>query len=236
MTRKDFFNVLTRYFPWVDEQTFISFEKYKTIIQKYNQIFNLTRLDSDDKIYQNFFLDSLAPYKELDFFTQNTNLGLIDIGSGSGIPGVVLKIIFKNLNLTLLEANQKRCEFLKILTQELGLNDVLIWNMRAEDLTQSMRESFDVATPRAVASLDKILEISAAFVKVNGYLIQPKSIKFYEEELKAKNIIKTLYLERIALKDFWENDYHHLVGVYLKKQITPLQFPRPWNLILKKPL
>nr|WP_255296313.1 hypothetical protein [Ureaplasma urealyticum] len=68
MTRKDFFNVLTRYFPWVDEQTFISFEKYKTIIQKYNQIFNLTRLDSDDKIYQNFFLDSLAPYKELDFF------------------------------------------------------------------------------------------------------------------------------------------------------------------------
>ena len=236
MTRKDFFNVLTRYFPWVDEQTFISFEKYKTIIQKYNQIFNLTRLDSDDKIYQNFFLDSLAPYKELDFFTQNTNLKLIDIGSGSGIPGVVLKIIFKNLNLTLLEANQKRCEFLKILTQELGLNDVLIWNMRAEDLTQSMRESFDVATSRAVASLDKILEISAAFVKVNGYLIQPKSIKFYEEELKAKNIIRALYLERIALKDFWENDYHHLVGVYLKKQITPLQFPRPWNLILKKPL
>jgi len=74
--------------------------------------------------------------------------------------------------------------------------------MRAEDLTQSMRESFDVATSRAVASLDKILEISAAFVKVNGYLIQPKSTKFYQEELKAKNIIKTLYLERIALKDF----------------------------------
>ena len=236
MTKKDFFNVLTKYFPWVDEQTFLLFEKYKTIIQKYNQIFNLTRLDSDDKIYQNFFLDSLAPYEELDFFTQNTNLKLIDIGSGSGIPGVVLKIIFKNLNLTLLEANQKRCEFLKILTQELGLNDVLIWNMRAEDLTQSMRESFDVATSRAVASLDKILEISAAFVKVNGYLIQPKSTKFYQEELKAKNIIKTLYLERIALKDFWENDYHHLVGIYLKKQITPLQFPRPWNLILKKPL
>ncbi|RCT49737.1 16S rRNA (guanine(527)-N(7))-methyltransferase RsmG, partial [Ureaplasma parvum] len=79
----------------------------------------------------------LAPYKELDFFTQNTNLKLIDIGSGSGIPGVVLKIIFKNLNLTLLEANQKRCEFLKILTQELVLNFVLIWNMRAEDLTKS---------------------------------------------------------------------------------------------------
>ncbi|RCJ03122.1 16S rRNA (guanine(527)-N(7))-methyltransferase RsmG, partial [Ureaplasma urealyticum] len=79
----------------------------------------------------------LAPYKELDFFTQNTNLKLIDIGSGSGIPGVVLKIIFKNLILTLLEANQKRCEFLKILTQELVLNFVLIWNMRAEDLTKS---------------------------------------------------------------------------------------------------
>lgn len=237
MNKLEFQKQLKLIFNWVGEREFELFEKYKKIVQEYNQKFNLTRLDADEKIYEQFFLDSILPYSKINFFqNKELNKSLIDIGSGSGIPGVVLKIIFPEIKLSLLEANTKRCEFLSILTKFLGFNDVKILNIRAEDLTDQMREKYDIATSRAVASLYKILEVSTPFVKVNGLLIQPKSLKFYEEEEEAKGTISTLKLNRVSLYEISSTNHHHIVGVYQKNEKTPKTFPRTWAMISKKPL
>lgn len=236
MNKIEFQNQLKQYFPWVSQTEFDLFEKYKQIVQQKNQVLNLTRLDDESKIYEEFFLDSLLPYKETNLFTKDSNYKILDIGSGSGIPGIVLKIIFRNLKLTLLDSNSKKCSFLIELTQALGFYDVDIWHMRAEEINHSVRETFDIVTSRAVAELYKILEISTPFLKVNGHLIQPKSLKFEQENARAKNAIKLLNLKQLAVHHINETNHQHIVVVYLKTKKTDLIYPRSWAMISKKPL
>lgn len=234
MNKTSFVFELKKYFPFVDDDMIDLIEQYKGLVQQYNQQFNLTRLDDDSLIYEQFILDSLIPYKDLKW--EDQCLRLIDIGTGSGIPGILLKIIFPKFEVVLLEANAKKCSFLKIVIDKLNLSKIEVWNMRAEELSLQMRESFDVATSRAVASLYKILEISTPFVKVNGYLVQPKGLNLESEQQLATNTIKTLALEKVNLFEYKLTNHTHKVVVYQKKKETDQSLPRAWSLITKKPL
>lgn len=109
MNKTSFVFELKKYFPFVDDDMIDLIEQYKGLVQQYNQQFNLTRLDDDSLIYEQFILDSLIPYKDLKW--EDQCLRLIDIGTGSGIPGILLKIIFPKFEVVLLEANAKSVLF-----------------------------------------------------------------------------------------------------------------------------
>lgn len=234
MNKTNFVIELKKHFSFVDENMINLIEQYKNLVQQYNQQFNLTRLDDDSLIYEQFILDSLIPYKDLNW--ENQQLSLIDIGTGSGIPGILLKIVFPSLKVVLLEANSKKCSFLNIVINTLNLSNIEVWNMRAEELSSKMRESFDIATSRAVASLYKILEISTPFVKVGGYLVQPKGLNLESEQQIATNTINVLGLEQVNLLEYKLTNHTHKVVIYQKQKVTDLAYPRSWSLISKKPL
>ena len=108
----------------------------------------MTNLAKEELIYQNYFFDSIIPYRNVDF---NEIKSVLDIGSGSGIPGVLLKLMFREINLTLIEATEKKAKFIQNLANELCLENVNVIHKRAEDIKQEEYESFDMVTSRAVA-------------------------------------------------------------------------------------
>lgn len=238
MNKQEFFKQLQEWCPWCNEQTLDLFEKYKEFLQQENQKHNLTRLASDDLIYEQYFLESLLPYIKTGLFNQDSNYSLLDIGSGSGIPGAVLKLVYPKLTVTLLDSNKKKTDFLVSLIDYLGLDSqsINVVYARAEEYVQTHYETFDIVTSRAVSSLYKILELSAGYAKVNGYIIQPKSLKATEELNEAQGVIKTLDLYLLDIIKYSYINYEHNVFVFKKLKKTDRKFPRSWQQILKKPL
>ena len=183
-------------------------------------------MDDENKIYRDYFLASLEPFKDLEFMNQTMNLKLLDIGSGSGIPGVLLKIIFKDLKVSLLDANKKKTDFLKALISHLELKDCEVIYERAEACAFKMNEQFDLVTSRAVSELRKILELSVRFLKVDGYLIQPKGEKGEEELKDALQAIHLLHLELVLEKKTEFFHYTHYLFVFKKLSSTDSKYPR----------
>lgn len=233
MTKLEFEAKLKDLCPWVDGKVFSLFDSYKNLLQEYNKKFNLTRLDSDDLIYDQYFLASLIPFIYLDEFDQNSDFSLLDIGTGSGIPGVILKIIFPNLKITLLDSNKKKCLFLEILINKLNLKSINIVCARAENFAYQNVETFDYVTSRAVAKLSIILELSVLSTKINGKIITSKSINYEEELLGAKDMISLFHLSINKEKYFNFSDHQYIVTSFLKNKATPSNFPRIWSKIKK---
>ncbi|MCV3754237.1 16S rRNA (guanine(527)-N(7))-methyltransferase RsmG [Ureaplasma zalophigenitalium] len=236
MNKEMFVKEIKELFPHLNKEQIGLIINYKNLVQEYNQYFNLTRLDDESKIYQEFLWDSLLPYSDQSIMPIDAHKRLIDIGSGSGIPGILIAIVFTSYQVVLLEANAKKCTFLTKVIKQLQLRNVEIWNMRAEEMTLAMRESFDIATARAVASLYKILEISTPFVKVNGILIEPKGLAYEAEVSEALNTIKLLNLTLLKNNSYVSNTKTNNVLVYQKNKPTNKRYPRKWSQIVVKPL
>ena len=191
MNFNEFKQQLKHYFKQqVNEATFIMFNRYKNFLIAENKKMNLTNLASEELIYEEYFLNSLIPFINLDLNT----IKLLDIGSGSGIPGIVLKIIFPKMHLTILEANTKKIKFMQELANLLKFDDIIFFNQRAEEIKMDQLDKFDIVTSRAVANLAILVEISYAYLKPNGLLIEPKSINYQAEYTQIKP-----HLERYGL-------------------------------------
>ena len=136
-------------------------EKFRLLLLEYNQKYNLTAILEEKDIYYKHFLDSAAG---VDLFKQNATVA--EVGSGAGFPSIVLKILRPDLTFHLIESVGKKCEFLKVVVDNLGLTNVHIYNMRAEDAAKSptLREKFDYATARAVARMNTLTEYCLPFV------------------------------------------------------------------------
>lgn len=227
MNREDFFNQISKYYK-VDKLVREKFDIYKNFLQEQNKIHNLTRLDKEEIIYREYFFDSIVPYIDYDF----NNKELLDIGSGSGTPGIILKILFPKMNLTILESNLKKIKFMSNLCELLGFDDVIFLHQRAEEILENQKEKFDYVTSRAVASLKILLEISTPYLKINGLLIEPKSTNYQNEYEAAKDIIDVLGIELLEIKEitFCKN---HFIFVFKKLFKTPNKFPRAWKEIIK---
>lgn len=236
MNKNEFQSYLKNILCFVDEHTFDLIEKYKLFLQEKNKTLNLTRLDKEELIYQSYFLESILPFINLGYTNNDWNDHILDIGSGSGIPGIVIKIIFPNTKLTLLDSNGKKTKFLEELVNHLGLKDVEIINARAEEYVINNREKFDIVTSRAVSSLNKILEISTPFVKVGGLIIEPKSLNADNELIEAKNAIEKLNISLSKTIEFNFNNHTHYVFLFRKNDKTDKKYPRIWSQILKNPL
>ena len=205
--------------------------KYKDLLVEYNKKFNLTAIKSDEEIYLKHFYDSLTLIKA---YSLNGNLKLLDIGTGAGFPGIVLKIFYPDLELTLLDSNHKKIAFLEVVIKELNLKKVTCINSRAENSPKTYREYFDIVTSRAVAHLRILLELSIPYLKVGGKLIAMKGLS--EEEIKeSAKILEKLdstIVDTIKFNLPIEGSNRSLVIVQKNKKTKEI-YPRSYDKIMK---
>lgn len=213
------------------EDTLNKFKVYSDLLKEYNKKFNLTSITEDKDIYLKHFYDSLCLFKVKELFN---NLTLLDIGTGAGFPGIPIAIVNPNIEVTLLEANAKKCGFLKIVKDKLNLENVEIINARAEDYTLKTREKFDIVTSRAVAHLQVLAELETPALKVNGYFLPLKS-HITEELTTSKQMLNNLNLKLEEVIDYTlpiENSSRTILKIK-KQNKTPDIYPRSYNKILK---
>jgi len=202
---------------------------YETLIE-WNKKINLTSIIKKDDVYLKHFFDSLTLIKAIDL---NKKMNVCDIGTGAGFPGLVLKIVFPNLNITLVDSTEKRTIFLKEVIDKLNVKDCNVVSARAEDFIKDNREKFDLITCRAVSKLNIISELCVPGVKVNGYFIPMKAN--IEEELKNIDIIKKLNsaIEKVITFNLPNEGSLRNLIVIKKNGKTDKIYPREYNKILK---
>lgn len=209
-------------------------EKYYQLIIAYNQKFNLTTITEKEEVYYKHFYDALLISNEVILDEQT----ICDVGSGLGVPGIVLKICFPNLQLTIIESNNKKCQFLAVVTKELELENVHIVNQRVEDFAHQYRETFDLVVARAVASLNILNELCLPLVKINGMFVAYKGLNV-ESELQTIKKGLTIIGAQLVKQETYQlpNNYGTRNLLFFKKQkLTPLKYPRRYQQIKNKPL
>lgn len=234
MNIQTFINELEKLGITPTQEQLQSLEIYKNLLIENNQKFNLTAIKNDSDIYLKHFYDSLTLIKAIDL---NQELKLLDIGTGAGFPGLVLKIFFPNLKLTLLDSNNKKITFLNQVIKELKLENITCIHARAEELTSTYKEYFDIITSRAVAHTRILLELSIPYLKVKGFFLPMKSN--FEQELKeSKATLKILNSKVLDIIEFnlpIENSKRTILKIQ-KENLTPSIYPRKYDKIMKKPL
>ena len=157
---------------------------YNTLVET-NKTMNLTRITEKEDVYLKHFYDSLTLAKVYDLSKVNT---LCDIGTGAGFPGLVLKIFYPNLEITLVDSLLKRVKYLNSLIDKLELTGIKAYHNRAEDIIKENKK-FDIVTARAVSALPKLLLWTMPLVNKNGSFLAMKGN--VEEELElSKDIMK----------------------------------------------
>ena len=233
MNREEFISELSKLNINITDDMLNKLDIYKDFLQEYNKHTNLTRIIDDKDIYLKHFYDSLTITK---FVNLNDYNNILDIGTGAGFPGMVLKIFYPHLNVTLLDSNNKKTTFLNELKNKLDI-DITIINDRAENFCRGKRELFDLVVSRAVASLPVLLELTIPFVKVDGIFVAMKAN--VDEELKETiNTPKELgaKLESINKFNLIIEDSNRTILVYKKESTTNLKYPRLYDKIIKKPI
>ena len=198
---------------------------------KQNEVMNLTGITEDAPVAKLHLLDSLTVAAAVDL----TGKTLIDVGCGAGFPGVPLAIACPDTKVTLLDSLGKRMKWLESCVPTLGVTAEYI-TARAEEAVASCRESYDVATSRAVARLNILLELTAPYVKVGGYVVALKGSAAKEELAEAKNAMKKLGLQLEKVEEFPIDGATHAVIVLKKVSPTPAQYPRRFAKIKQAPL
>lgn len=221
--------------PHITTQMIDQLDRYAAILQEQSKVINLTTITDLEDIYIKHYYDSLLIGKVLDFDSVKS---LVDVGSGAGFPGIVLKIVYPQMKITLVEPTTKRTNFLSAVINELQLENIVVINERAEVYVKECREKFDYATARAVAPLNILLELLTPFIKVNGLLIAMKGSNADEELLVSCNAIKTLNLKLEKCHDMClpNEQGNRKIMVFKKEKVTSSIYPRIYAKIKKQPL
>jgi 16S rRNA (guanine527-N7)-methyltransferase len=196
-----------------------------------NKVMNLTAITDPAQVAKLHLLDSLSLLTLLDLRGKK----LIDVGCGAGFPGVPVKIACPEAELTLLDSLGKRMHWLETILPALGVEARCV-TARAEEAVAACREQYDVATSRAVARLNILLELTAPYVKVGGYVLAMKGAAAREELEEAKKAISALGLKLEKVVEFPIDDTAHGVIVLRKVKPTPSQYPRRYAKIKQNPL
>ena len=167
MTKKEFIEELAKLGIVLTEDQKQKLEHFYNLLLEWNQKINLTRIIEKEDVYLKHFYDSLTIVKVIDLNKVET---LCDVGSGAGFPGVVLKIVYPNLKVTLVDSLQKRVNYLNTIIKELNLTEIKAIHTRSEDL----KEKYDVVTARAVANISKLTSYTMHLLKKDGQLIAMK--------------------------------------------------------------
>ena len=223
----------TERFCVLDETAEMRLKRYAELLVEWNEKMNLTAITEPSEIAVKHFIDSMMIFKYADI---PDNASVIDIGTGAGFPGVVMKIARPDIKLTLMDSLQKRIVFLSALCDELGL-EVTTVHSRAEDITNQQREGFDIAVARAVANMRVLSEYCIPYVKVGGSFIAMKGASAKQETDEAGNAISKLggKLERMELFKI-DNCGERGIITIRKISQTLTQYPRNPGKISKQPL
>lgn len=216
-------------------EAFLNFEEYYKFLVEYNEHVNLTAITDYDGVYYKHFYDSLTLSLALEV---TKPINLVDVGAGAGFPSIPNAIVFNNLNVTIIDALNKRINFLNELIAKLKLNNAKALHARAEEYAAFHREEADVVTARAVARLNILVELCIPLVKVGGLFVAMKSVESEQEFLEAKGAIKTLgaeHLKTISV-ELPNQMGHREILVFKKVNKTPSKYPRQFSQIKNKPL
>ena len=197
-------------------------EKYYDLLVEWNEKINLTAITLKKDVYLKHFYDSLTINKIIDLSEIDT---LCDLGTGAGFPGIVLKIFFPQLKLTLVDALNKRIKFLEIVVNELSLDNVTLVHARAEEYGKENRECFDVVTARALSSFPILLEYGIPLLKINGHLIAMRGLNDSDEGINALNVLNSKINKIIEFKLPYANSQRTLIDVVTLDK-TFMKYPR----------
>lgn len=213
------------------------FMKYMQLLQEWNEKINLTAITEDEDVVKKHFIDCINAFSVEEFKNANT---IIDVGTGAGFPGLPIAIMREDANVTLLDALNKRISFLNIVIAELGLKNIRTIHSRAEEGSREdeHRETYDIATSRAVANMSMLSEFCMPYVKIGGYFIPLKGPSIDEEMEKGKNAIKILGGEIQQVKEVKveDTDLKHNLVVVKKIKSCGKKYPRNMGNIKKNPL
>ncbi|WEG73323.1 16S rRNA (guanine(527)-N(7))-methyltransferase RsmG [Vagococcus intermedius] len=220
-----------------DEQM-TQFSMYFRLLVEWNEKMNLTAITEQEEVYLKHFYDSIMLAMANDF--NQGKMTLCDVGSGAGFPSIPLKILYPNLEITIVDSLNKRITFLKTLSDTLGLTGVNLYHDRAEIFgkNKEFREQFDYVTARAVARLNVLSELCLPLVKKNGFFLAMKAAKSEEELKEASKAITLLGGKLVKEEDVTlpvTNDSRYIITIQKKKE-TPNKFPRKPGMPNKQPL
>lgn len=234
MTKEQFIAELKKINIFVTDYQLQQLEKYYEILIDWNKKINLTGITKLEDVYLKHFFDSATIIKIVDL---NKIDSLCDVGTGAGFPGIVIKILFPKIKVTLIDSLNKRINFLNSVIKELELVDIVALHERAEIFALSQREKFQLVTARAVAPLNILSEICLPLVKIGGYFIPLKS-NISREIIGFEEVINKLGGQNLEILNFelpYENSNRTLLKVQ-KKNKTNNKYPRKYADIKKKPL
>lgn len=218
----------------LDETKTEPLEAFARAVLEKNKVMNLTAITDEADFARLHLLDSAALLNVADFRGKR----VVDVGTGAGFPGVPLRILCPDVRMTLLDSTGKRIDFLRETCDALGLTDVDCVHERAEEFAAEHRESFDLATSRAVAALPILCELCLPLIKVGGQFLAMKSARSDEELDSAMDAITTLGGRLADVADYAipGSDVTHRVIVIDKVDRTPKQYPRQFGKMKKSPL
>jgi len=239
MEKEAFFNKLKEQSEQIEVQLnkeqLEKFYLYMNLLIEWNEKINLTAIIEPEEIIQKHFVDSLTISKYV-----GDQDSIIDVGTGAGFPGIPLKIAKESTNITLLDALNKRLNFLNEIISQNNLKNIQTIHFRAEEVgkNKKYREKFDIATSRAVAALNILAEYMLPLVKVGGKCICMKGSNLAEEIENSKNAIKILGGEIEKIEEFKlpNSDINRTIVVIKKVKETPSKYPRKAGTPSKEPL
>ena len=218
-----------------DPQVSQLYTYYEMLIEK-NKVMNLTAITEEDEVITKHFIDSLSIVKCADACamlgtdTAGTLLRVIDVGTGAGFPGMVLKIVFPGIRMVLFDSLQKRLRFLEEVTNRLGLEGVETVHGRAEDTghDKKHREQYDLVVSRAVANMATLSEYCLPFARVGGCFLAYKTAESGEEVAAGAGAIKKLggVIERTDTFTLPMSENRRSLVLVRKTGTTPSKYPR----------
>lgn len=224
MNKKEFIQEINKLGIQLTDEQLHQLDKYYQLLIEWNKVMNLTGITEEKEVYLKHFYDSLTIAKVIDLTKEKS---LCDVGSGAGFPGMVLKIVFPNLKVTLVDSLNKRIKFLTEVAKELNLKDIALVHARAEDFAKNNREKFDVVTARAVAPINVLLEYCLPLTKVGKYFIALKG-NISQEIILLNNSLTKIGGKLINSQEFLlpiENSNRSLL-VITKENPTSKKYPR----------
>lgn len=219
----------------INEEKIEKFYKYMNLLLEWNEKINLTAIIQPSEIILKHFIDSLTIQQYID----SENQQMIDVGTGAGFPGIPISIVNESQDITLLDSLNKRILFLDDVIDKINLNNIKTIHSRVEDFgkNKNQREKYDIATSRAVAPLNVLLEYLLPLVKVGGKCICMKGSNIEEIE-NSKNALKILggEIEKIEKINLPDSDNERNIIIVKKIKSTPEKYPRKPGIPTKEPL
>lgn len=235
MDKVEFYEAISKYVPQITDKQKQQFFDYMNMLIDWNSKINLTAITEPNEIILKHFADSITILKEI-----KDDSRIIDVGTGAGFPGIPLKIANGTLDVTLLDSLNKRINFLNEVINKLELEKIKPIHFRVEEAGQNeqYREKFDVATSRAVASLNILVEYMLPLVTIGGVCICMKGAEIGEELESSKKAINILggEIEKVESFNLANTEMKRNVVIIRKVKKTPNKYPRKAGTPSKDPL